>query len=123
MILFFSIRLASNAFVMVNLIFLCYCTDSVYISIYFAIVSELFGKKTVSLNMGLLLLGYGMVGIPVFVGFGVLYDNMTKSGNGLCYGIDCFSSMFLACGVALTFTAVMISWFSLREWKWRRNKT
>ena len=118
-IVYISCGYGDDTFLTINLIMLCYGVDSVSISTTVAVASELFGRKNISVNVGLLFFGYGIVCIPVLLAFGLVSDGQTN--NSFCFGVRCFSEIFLVSGAGLTLTGALFSVLSYREWVWRKS--
>ena len=96
-------------------------TDIIYTTLISAVVSEMFGEKYFSINMGIILLGYGIVCVPILLTFGIMYDKKEMSSSGLSPG-GSLTDIFMICGVGFSIAALISTYLAVRERRWRNKQ-
>ena len=111
-----AIVYSGNTAVITYVIISAYAVGALYMWSSFAVVTEMFGPKYLSVNAGILYLAYGLASVCLLALFGSMYDSLTNDvPSGVCYGSGCYRNVFIFCGAALTISAISISSLAVRQ--------
>ena len=98
-----------------------YVCNALYFSLFPTVLSEMYGKKSFSINWGIVLVGNALINLPVLYIFGFFYDKSTMADESSCMGSGCFTVILMFGGVVSSVAAIFISIIVYYEFRWRRD--